>query len=83
MLKGSKYYLISKYFKHFFINLLIFIFLIWISQILRIMEMKLSIGNQIIDVVKVTFYSLPSFISSLAPFYFINKWNFFKQQSKK
>lgn len=32
------------------------------------MEMKLSIGNQIIDVVKVTFYSLPSFISSLAPF---------------
>jgi lipopolysaccharide export LptBFGC system permease protein LptF len=32
------------------------------------MEMKHSIGNQIIDVVKVTFYSLPSFINSLAPF---------------
>ena len=68
---GAKYYIISIYFKYILINIIIFIGLIWISQVLRILELQYSISNQIIDVVKTTFLVLPSFMNPLMPFLLI------------
>ena len=65
---GAKYYIISIYFKYILINILIFIGLIWISQILRILELQYSVSNQMISVVKTTSLVLPSFINPLMPF---------------
>ena len=50
------------------INLLIFIGLIWVSQILRIIEFQYSISFQIFDVAMTTLLALPSFINPLVPF---------------
>ena len=68
MMGGAKYYIISIYFKYILINILIFIGLIWISQILRILELQYSVSNQMISVVKTTSLVLPSFINPLMPF---------------
>ncbi len=65
---GAKYYIIFKYFKYIFFNILVFIGLIWVSQILRILELQYSISNQIFDVIKTTSLVLPSFINPLMPF---------------
>ena len=43
-------------------------YIIWLSQILRILELQNSISNQIFDVVKTTSLILPSFIDPLMPF---------------
>jgi lipopolysaccharide export LptBFGC system permease protein LptF len=48
--------------------LLIFIGLIWISQIIRIIEFQYSISNQIIEIASTTLLALPSFINPLVPF---------------
>ena len=71
MTRGAKYYIISIYFKYILLNILIFIGLIWISQILRILELQHSISNQIFDVIKTTSLVLPSFINPLVPFLLI------------
>ena len=42
--------------------------LIWLSQILRIIEFQYSISHQIHDIVITTLFSLPSFITPLMPF---------------
>ncbi len=42
--------------------------MIWLSQILRILELQQSINTQIMDVVSTTLLVLPSFISPLMPF---------------
>ena len=68
MIKGAKYYIFSSFFKYILINIFIFIGLIWLSQILRILELQNSISNQIFDVVKTTSLILPSFINPLMPF---------------
>ena len=65
---GAKYYIISIYFKYILINIIIFIGLIWISQVLRILELQYSVSNQMISVIKTTSLVLPSFISPLMPF---------------
>ena len=67
-MKEAKYYIISEFFKYILINILIFLGLIWISQVLRILELQYSISNQIFDVVKTTCLVLPSFINPLMPF---------------
>ncbi len=51
--------------------MIIFIGLIWLSQILRILELQNSISNQIFDVIKTTSLVLPSFINPLMPFLII------------
>ena len=71
MIGGIKSYIIYNYFKYFLINITIFIGLIWLSQILRILELQHSITTQLTDVVKTTFLVLPSFISPLMPFLLI------------
>ncbi len=48
--------------------MLIFIGLIWISQIIRILEFQYSISNQIVDIAGTTLLALPSFINPLVPF---------------
>ena len=48
--------------------MLIFIGLIWISQIIRIIEFQYSISNQIIEIASTTLLALPSFINPLVPF---------------
>ena len=48
--------------------MLIFIGLIWISQIIRIIEFQYSISSQIIEVASTTLLALPSFINPLVPF---------------
>jgi lipopolysaccharide export LptBFGC system permease protein LptF len=71
MIGGAKYYIISQYFKYIFLNILIFIGLIWVSQILRILELQNSISNQLLDVVKTTILVLPSFVGTLSSFLFL------------
>ena len=68
MLGGCKSYIIFTYLKYILINILIFLGLIWFSQILRILELQQSISTQLIDVIKTTLLVLPSFISPLMPF---------------
>jgi lipopolysaccharide export LptBFGC system permease protein LptF len=68
MLRGAKYYIIFHYFKYILINIFLFIGLIWISQILRILELQFSFSNQILDVIKTTILVLPSFIGPLSSF---------------
>tara|TARA_Y100000768_G_C23928123_1_gene658618 strand:+ start:336 stop:1364 length:1029 start_codon:yes stop_codon:yes gene_type:complete len=71
MLGGAKYYIISAYFKYILVNIFIFIGLIWLSQVLRILELQYSISNQIFDVIGTTSLVLPSFINPLMPFLLI------------
>ena len=68
MLGGCKSYIIFTYLKYILINILIFLGLIWFSQILRILELQQSISTQLIDVIKTTSLVLPSFINPLLPF---------------
>ena len=42
--------------------------LIWISQILRVIEIEYSVIHQIFDIATATLYALPSFIGPLMPF---------------
>lgn len=42
--------------------------MIWLSQVLRILELQHSISTQILEVIKTTALVLPSFISPLLPF---------------
>ena len=67
-MKEAKYYIISVFFKYILINIFIFLGLIWLSQVLRILELQYSISNQIFGVVKTTCLVLPSFINPLMPF---------------
>ena len=68
MLGGAKYYIIYNYFKYIFISILIFIGLIWISQIIRILDLQHTISFQLLDVLRTTLLILPSFISPLSSF---------------
>tara|TARA_Y200000002_G_scaffold233620_1_gene192927 strand:- start:6888 stop:7925 length:1038 start_codon:yes stop_codon:yes gene_type:complete len=71
MVGGIRSYIILNYLKYILINIVIFIGLIWLSQILRILELQHSITTQLIDVVETTLLVLPSFISPLMPFLLI------------
>ena len=68
MLGGTRSYIIFTYLKYILVNILIFLGLIWISQILRILELQHSISTQLIVVIKTTILVLPSFINPLMPF---------------
>ena len=68
MIGSAKFYIIYNYFKYILIILLIFISLIWLSQIIRILEFQYSISNQIIEIAGTTLLALPSFINPLVPF---------------
>ena len=57
--------------KYLLINIIIFVGLIWISQILRILELQQSIATQLFEVIKTTILVLPSFIGPLLPFLLI------------
>ena len=68
MIGKARSYIIYNYFKYILIILLIFIGLIWLSQIIRILEFQYSISNQIIEIAVTTLLALPSFINPLVPF---------------
>ena len=68
MIGRARSYIIYNYFKYILIILLVFIGLIWISQIIRIIEFQYSITNQIIEIAGTTLLALPSFINPLVPF---------------
>jgi len=68
MIGKTRSYIIYNYFKYILIILLIFIGLIWLSQIIRILEFQYSISNQIIEIAGTTLLALPSFINPLVPF---------------
>ena len=68
MFLKSNNYIIFNYFKYISIVLGIFIGLIWLSQIIRIIELQYSIGIQIFQVAKTTLLALHSFINPLYPF---------------
>ena len=60
--------------------------LIWISQILRVIEIEYSVIHQIFDIAIATIYALPSFIGPLMPFLILiasfflnNKFNSFNE----
>jgi len=71
MLGGIRSYIILNYLKYILINITIFIGLIWLSQILRILELQQSITPQLFDIIKTTLLVLPSFIGPLMPFLLI------------
>jgi lipopolysaccharide export LptBFGC system permease protein LptF len=71
MFGGIRSYIIFTYLKYISINILIFIGLIWLSQILRILELQHSITTQLFEVIKTTLLVLPSFIGPLMPFLLI------------
>ena len=64
-------YIIYNYFKYILIMLFVFIGLIWLSQIIRIIEFQYSFSNQIIEIASTTLLALPSFINPLVPFLII------------
>jgi lipopolysaccharide export LptBFGC system permease protein LptF len=68
MVKKAAFYIIYNYFKYILIILLLFIGIIWLSQILRLLEFQYSISNQIMEVAFTTLLALPSFINPLVPF---------------
>ena len=68
MIGRARSYIIYNYFKYILIILLVFIGLIWLSQIVRIIEFQYSINNQIIEIAGTTLLALPSFINPLVPF---------------
>ena len=68
MLGGIRSYIIFTYLKYISVNIIIFIGLIWLSQILRILELQHSITTQLFEVIKTTLLVLPSFICPLMPF---------------
>jgi len=68
MIERAKFYIIYNYFKYILIILLIFVGLIWLSQIIRIIEFQYSISNQIVEIAATTLLALPSFINPLVPF---------------
>ena len=68
MFGGIRSYIIFTYLKYILVNIIIFIGLIWLSQILRILELQHSITTQLFEVIKTTLFVLPSFISPLMPF---------------
>lgn len=68
-------YIILFYLKYFLIFTSLFISLIWISQILRILDIKYSISYQLIDVIYTTSLILPSYINPLLPLLIL--FNFF------
>tara|TARA_B100001057_G_scaffold264337_1_gene264517 strand:+ start:3140 stop:4177 length:1038 start_codon:yes stop_codon:yes gene_type:complete len=71
MFGEAKSYIFFTYLKYILVNVIIFIGLIWLSQILRILELQHSITTQLFDVIKTTLLVLPSFISPLMPFLLI------------
>ena len=71
MLGEIRSYIFFNYLKYISISISIFIGLIWVSQILRILELQHSITTQLFDVVNTTILVLPSFISPLMPFLLI------------
>ena len=68
MVGTAKYYIIYNFFKYILISIFIFIGLIWVSQILRILDLQHTISFQILDVMKTTILVLPSFISPISSF---------------
>ena len=68
MFGALRSYIIFTYLKYISINIIIFIGLIWLSQILRILELQHSITTQLFEVIKTTLFVLPSFIGPLMPF---------------
>ena len=68
MIGRARSYIIYNYFKYILIILLIFMGLIWLSQIIRILEFQYSISNQMIEIAATTLLALPSFINPLVPF---------------
>ena len=68
MIGKARYYIFYNYFKYIFIILFIFIGLIWLSQIIRIIEFQYSFSYQIFDVAISTLFALPSFTNPLVPF---------------
>ena len=68
MIGRARSYIIYNYFKYILIILLVFIGLIWLSQIIRIIEFQYSITNQVMEIAGATLLALPSFINPLVPF---------------
>ena len=71
MIGSIKSYIFFSYLKYILINILVFIGLIWFSQILRILELQQSISSQLFDIIRTTMLVLPSFIGPLMPFLLI------------
>ena len=67
MFQRIKIYIVFHQFKYLLNFLIILLGLIWLSQVLRLLDLKFSFSTQIIDVMMTTFFVLPSFINPLMP----------------
>tara|TARA_E500000178_G_C16979863_1_gene735224 strand:- start:760 stop:1791 length:1032 start_codon:yes stop_codon:yes gene_type:complete len=68
MIGKAGFYIISNYFKYILLILAVFVGLLWISQIIRIMELQHSFSKQILEIAGTTLLALPSFINPIVPF---------------
>ena len=67
MFKKITIYIVFFQFKYLLNFLFILLGLIWISQILRLVDLKFSLTNQIFDIMGTTFLVLPSYLNPLLP----------------
>lgn len=63
----TKYYIFFNFFKYLLATSLFFIFLIWISQTLKIFSVQLSDPLEILDILIISVNILPSYFSPLFP----------------
>ena len=76
MIGGTRSYIIFNYLKYILINIIIFIGLIWLSQIIRILELQQSITTQLFEIIKTTIISITKFYKSFNAI-FINYYQVF------
>lgn len=54
--------------------------LVWLSQILRLLDLRFSIATQIFDVIAITLLALPSYIAPIVPFILLISYFYFNYQ---
>jgi lipopolysaccharide export LptBFGC system permease protein LptF len=62
-----KLYLTLNYVKYIVILLLVFILIIWLAQILRMLDFNQTFSIQLYEIIKITSYLLPSAINTILP----------------
>ena len=62
-----KLYLTLNYVKYIVILLLVFLLIIWLAQILRMMDFNQTVTIQLYEIMRITSYLLPSAINTILP----------------
>ena len=71
------FYIFLNYFKYVLVFFSLFLSIIWLSQILRLIDVQFSISSQIFEIISTTLLALPSFINPLLPVLLILSYFYF------